>query len=428
MLPYGTPLGSGRYMLGKEEGIGGYSICYRAWDGEQDRIVAIKELFTDRLASRQPDGSVYPIFGCTQDFRAALEGSQAEALMLQSMIREPGIVQYYDDFMDNNTYYIVTEFVRGSTLDDYVSDIIKKTSLPMPANPAVNVTMQLLSFVAQMHKANFLHLDLKPSNIHVREDASMCLLDLGSAREKLRARDMNVRHTLTPGYAALEQYEVDAVLTPQADIYGMGATLYHCLTGRIPPEAPRRAEGVFMLPPSALNPTVSAALDEIVDKAMALNANERYRSATEFRSALKRLALPPSLPEPPPPPPPDRAVRRAPVLRRALAGMVELFLGLVVCIAMAVGGLPQADQLIGIGIIAWFLCQILLPLNEKPTPGMVLTGLLFARIDPTKEMTLTRALSRALLITLLGGLLVFSRDKEGRLLQDRVCGLDVVVA
>lgn len=144
-----------------------------------------------------------------------------------------GIVQVYSVFEENNTAYMVMEFVKGKTLQDLVD-----TRGPLPEKEVVGYITQAADALTAVHEAKLLHRDIKPENLMVTEDGRVVLVDFGTARAFAAGKAKHMTAMLTPGYAPLEQYGQEARFEPYTDLYALGGTCYHLLTGQMPVQAP----------------------------------------------------------------------------------------------------------------------------------------------------------------------------------------------
>jgi len=204
-----------------------------------------------------------------------------EARLLASL-NHPGIVRVYDFFEENNTAYMVMEFLRGKSL----AKLVEERGGALSEREAVGYILKVCEALDVVHKAGYLHRDIKPDNIIVCEDGRVVLIDFGAARAHMAGKTGRMTVILTPGFAPYEQYATMARFGPPLDIYALGATLYFLLTGEVPVSAPDRAIGVELKSVRELNGSVSRQVDEAVMKAMAMKVNERPQSVEEFVKLL----------------------------------------------------------------------------------------------------------------------------------------------
>lgn len=286
-LPLNSKLGNERYVVEKVLGAGGFGITYKAFDRILQRSVAIKEFFPNPGCIRQ-GRSVFPAGNFNiQTYQEAKQEFIREAQLL-AKFNHPNIVKVYDYFEENNTAYMVMEFVEGKSL----TELLRERGGVIPEDEVLKYTLQIAEALREIHKANWLHRDIKPDNIMVRANGEAVLIDFGIARQFTAMKTQSMTSALTDGYAPLEQYGSKARFGPYTDIYALGATLYHLLTGQIPPSAPDRAHGVELKPPHEINRKVSREISEAIMKAMEMEVNKRPQNVDEFISLLKTAQLP----------------------------------------------------------------------------------------------------------------------------------------
>jgi serine/threonine protein kinase len=290
-LPVGTKLHGGVYSVGRVLGQGGFGITYLGGDIRSRRPVAIKEFFpygsTRRGTNVHPFGALGPA-----DFASARDKFLDEARIL-ARFDHPGIVDVYGTFAENNTAYMVMELLRGKSLGQLIAE-----RGGLPEAEAVGYIIQVAEALEVVHRANLLHRDLKPDNIMLIEDGKAVLIDFGTARNFAAGRTGRMTTMVTPGYAPLEQYGERVRFGPFTDVYALGGTLFHALTGQMPPSATDRASGVDLLPPHRVNPAVGAGVSEAVLWAMKMRVNERPQTVREFLGALRSAGVTASPPAP----------------------------------------------------------------------------------------------------------------------------------
>ena len=245
-LPVGTVL-RGQYQVGKVLGQGGFGITYLGWDLNLDIPIAIKEYYPNSFVTRDCTQTLEVISNggnFDEVFRNNRERFLREARTLAKLrdIRE--IVQIYNFFQENNTAYIIMEFVQGVTLKDYIQSRGGRIS----TEESLSLLRPVMAALSQVHAAGLVHRDISPDNIMLTPDGSAKLLDFGAVRDVGNA-DVNKLMTksteaiLKHGFAPMEQYQTHGTLGPWTDVYAMCATVYYCLTGRIPADAPARVLG-----------------------------------------------------------------------------------------------------------------------------------------------------------------------------------------
>ncbi len=287
-LRAGTKLQQGKFTVSAVLGQGGFGITYLATDTALRRRVAIKELFPHGCM-RQSGSVVLPPPPSplnAREFDRAKEWFVKEAQTLARFVH-PGIVRVYTEFTENNTAYMVMEYLQGRTLAEWW---IENGGAPSEAE-AVSFAMAIGQALTEVHEAGVLHRDVKPQNVIVTDDRRTVLLDFGAARELTAVMTV----MLTSGFAPMEQYGSGTRVGVSVDVYGLGATLYTLLTGTAPVPAPDRLSGRVLMPPERLNAQVSQRVSKAVMKSMEIDASARYQSMAEFLEALGREG-PPSPP------------------------------------------------------------------------------------------------------------------------------------
>lgn len=264
-----------RYRVVRQLGRGGMGAVYEAVDLRLGHTVALKQTLTS-------DQELWKQF-------------EREA-RLMARLNHPVLPRVSDYFTEGHRAFLVMQFVEGSDL----AEIITQQPGPFPRNAVVAWADQLLDALIYLHahERQIIHRDIKPHNLKLTPAGQIVLLDFGLAKTQVEdsSGDASCPSVFgyTPRYAPLEQIQ-DLGTTPQSDIYALGATLYHLLTGVKPPDALARATALVSARPNPLKPAneinsaVGAELTAILSKAMAQNPDERYRSATEFREALRRI-------------------------------------------------------------------------------------------------------------------------------------------
>ncbi len=264
-----------RYRIVKLLGQGGMGAVYKAWDIRLNRPVALKEM------TPQP--------GLLPELLAQLRQQfESEAQVLATLVH-PYLVRVTDYFVWHENQYLVMDFVEG---EDLATRIVREGA---QSEPELRLWMaQLLEALDYCHKKGVLHRDIKPQNIIITPENRAVLVDFGL----VKLWDPNDPHTKTvmrgagtPEYAPPEQYDLGSGHTdPRSDVYALGATLYHAITGRIPPTATQRmANPATFLAPRRIKVELSSALEQLILRAMAVAMPERFQSAAAMGQALRAL-------------------------------------------------------------------------------------------------------------------------------------------
>jgi serine/threonine protein kinase len=281
-LPQGHTLH--HYRIAKTLGGGGFSIVYLAFDTAAHRPVVIKEYLPSNQATRLEDESVESLSAeTTTTFRQGMRRFFDEAAVL-AKVNHPNIVRVTDFFRENNTVYLVMQHEQGKDLRWY----IKRHGGRLSEKFIRTVFPQMLEGLRELHKLNLLHLDIKPSNIFLRPGGRPLLLDFGAATTAFTGTQRAGAHTLTLGFAPLEQHQRGHI-GPWTDLYAIGATIWACMSGRAPPAALKRAERDTYKPAvKQFARRYSRELLEAVDWCLQQNQLERPQKVDELLEALNR--------------------------------------------------------------------------------------------------------------------------------------------
>jgi serine/threonine protein kinase len=244
-LPAGTVVGE--YRIERVLGVGGFGLTYLATDTNLDLPVALKEYFPAEIAVRgaphldgdEANESLADIFPASEDDRPTFQWGLARFLdeaRTLAAFRHPNIVRVMRFFQANRSAYMVMEFVRGADLSQWA-----KSRRPLDDAALLAIAKPVLEGLAVIHQAGFIHRDVKPGNIYMREDASPVLLDFGAARSQLgKSGNGEMTAVVSPGYAPVEQYSESSPQGPWSDLYAMGGVMYWLVTGNKPVDATAR--------------------------------------------------------------------------------------------------------------------------------------------------------------------------------------------
>lgn len=282
-LPEGTLLREGQYKIIRVLGAGGFGITYRAWHSEFRTDVAIKQY--------APSAKNAAVLAKRTD--SGVNRFMYEASLLRKL-EHPSIVRVLDAFREGEEAFFVMYFLEGETF--------KKAMNRAGIEQVRKWGVQLCEALEHAHSKQLIHGDIKPSNIIIHKNRAV-LIDFGLANRFLTNEDGAVqpdapsliwqKDTPTPlmagtnGYAALEQNLPGKKLGPATDIYGLGATLYHGMTGKVPVGAKDRDEHE-LAEASVENPRVPAYISQALAKALALRSKDRYQQVKDFRLALAK--------------------------------------------------------------------------------------------------------------------------------------------
>ncbi|MES9832652.1 MAG: serine/threonine-protein kinase [Candidatus Thiodiazotropha sp. LLP2] len=280
-MPEGTEIDC--YVIMKVVASGGFSLIYLAEDEDTQDEVIIKEFLPKKLARRSSNGKVVPLEDKQIDnFNRSLRLFYQEAKVLASL-RHPNIVQVRGFFLANNTGYLVMDHERGKNLASY----IKKRSGSLSTRFIMTVFPPILDALSQIHSRNLLHLDIKPSNIHLRTGGNPLLLDFGAVHE-VRNEGTRTGRVVTTGFSPVEQYYQSGNVGPWSDVYAIGASMRACLDGKAPPSAIERHAKEKLKPAARIyRRRYPAAMLEAIDWAMEIDYEKRPQNASELLNALQ---------------------------------------------------------------------------------------------------------------------------------------------
>ncbi|MFN2643427.1 MAG: serine/threonine-protein kinase [Burkholderiales bacterium] len=279
-LPAGSRLEN--YRITRTLASGGFSFVYFAHD-DNGAAVVIKEYLPSSLAVRT-DGAAEPKVAAAdlKRFRYGMKCFFEEGRALAGL-QHPNVVRVLNFFRANETVYLVMRYEEGRSLESEI-----RSRRELPDEVWVRSTFaQLLNGLREVHSNKLLHLDIKPSNVYLRNDGSPILLDFGASRQTLSSEGVKLPPTYTLGFAAPEQYARRAELGPWTDIYSVGATVYACLAGSAPQPAHKRLTEDELVPARrAFAERYSELLLEIVDWCLRLDHLKRPQSVLALQKAL----------------------------------------------------------------------------------------------------------------------------------------------
>ena len=348
-LPVGAVLAE-KYLVGRVLGQGGFGITYVGWDLNLDIRVCIKEFYPSSTVNR--DHRFTRCVNCNTTgmetgYAASRERFLREAKSLAKFRGEHQIVSIFDFFQANNTAYIVMEYVEGIDLARYVA----RRGGRIGMDETLRILKPAMEALSLVHASGLIHRDISPDNImlHPRDGAK--LLDFGAVRQ---VNDPNADRELThateailkSGFAPMEQYSSRGSLGPWTDVYTLSATIYYCVTGRIPPDAVTRSTEDDALDWSGAE-NITPEQIRVLEHGMALRARDRIPSVKELMDSLcapktpkpqpKPQPAPAPRPQPKPQPKPQPAPQPAPAPRPQPAPARKRSRSLVViCAAAAV--------------------------------------------------------------------------------------------
>lgn len=251
----------GKYKILNEIGHGGMSTVYLAINEKANKPWAVKEVRKS----------------CRKDFQIIRQSLLMEMELLKKL-KHPNLPSIVDVIDDKDNLLIVMDYIEGNTLEKLVQE-----QGAQKQEEVVKWAIQLCDVLDYLHtrKPAVIYRDMKPSNVMLKSDGSVVLIDFGTAREYKAHNTADTTCLGTQGYAAPEQFGDMGQTDARTDIYCLGATMYHLVTGHNPAEPPYE-----MYPITKWNPRLSTGLEQIIQKCTCKNPHDRYQSAKELKDAL----------------------------------------------------------------------------------------------------------------------------------------------
>ncbi len=264
MLEIGSLI-EGKYKILNKIGQGGMSVVYLAMNEKANKQWAIKEVRKDGM----------------KDFEVVKQGLVVETDMLKKL-SHPNLPSIVDIIDEEDTFLIVMDYIQGNPLSKSLEEFGAQ-----PQDNVINWAKQLCDVLGYLHTRTpaIIYRDMKPANIMLKPNGDVTLIDFGTARE---FKEKNIADTTclgTIGYAAPEQFGGMGQTDARTDIYCLGATLYHLVTGCSPCEPPYEIK-----PITQINPTLSSGLEKIILKCTQRNPEDRYQSAAELKYDLEHIS------------------------------------------------------------------------------------------------------------------------------------------
>ena len=288
-LPPDTVIGG--YQVVRKLSAGGFGVVYLAVDNEGQQV-AVKEYLPSSLATAPP-GELLPQVAPEKLslYRLGLKSFFEEGRSL-AQISHSSVVSVLNFFRENETVYMVMNYLEGATLQDFIitaRDL--KQAKVFRESTIRSLFDEILRGLRIVHQHKMLHLDIKPANIFITDDNRAVMIDFGAAREVLSKEGNFIRPMYTPGFAAPEMYRRDSSMGPWTDIYAIGTCIYACMQGYLPNDAPRRLEKdrLALATQARLRGGVySDNLTEVVEWCMSLDPLSRPQSVFALQKELSR--------------------------------------------------------------------------------------------------------------------------------------------
>lgn len=278
----------GRYLVGRVLGFGGFGVTYICWDFTLQQKVAIKEYLPSEFATRLIGHTQVSVFGGKKEeqFGDGMDQFVEEAKRLAQFQNEDGIVRIFDSFAENNTAYIVMEYLEGETLTAYLERNGK-----ISFDDAVQMLTPALKSLEIIHKAGIIHRDIAPDNIFLTKDGKVKLIDFGAARYATTTHSRSLTVIIKPGYSPEEQYRSRGDQGPHTDVYAIAAVLYRMITGTVLPDSLERRtnferSGKDIVVPASRNCQISKSQENAIMNALNVRIEDRTPTAAQFLEEL----------------------------------------------------------------------------------------------------------------------------------------------
>ncbi len=289
-LPPETLLQDGKFRIDQQIGAGGFGITYLAEDTGLERTVVIKECFADGYCRRKGSHVFVEAAGFSETFRQIVDMFLREARSI-AMLRHPNIVSVHQVFEENGTAYMVLNLIEGRDL----ADIIELGDEELSPDQIHGILVKLLDAIDLVHSNGLLHRDISPDNVLLDKWGSPILIDFGAVREDASksTRSGSSMLVVKDGYSPLEFYSTGAAQRANSDLYALGATLYHLISGKAPADAETRFNTITdgaadpCQPLAGRFPAYDPVVLETIDEAMQLDPDARLQSARVWLNRIE---------------------------------------------------------------------------------------------------------------------------------------------
>lgn len=281
-LDPGTIIG-GKYIVGRVLSYGGHTVSYMGMDAEKNRKVIVKEYLPSDFSTRSEGEKEVTIYSGDgqQQFEQGLTNFLNEANRIQHLRNINGIAKVYDCVSENETGYVISEYVEGHTLKE-----ILENGKRYSAEEAANFICKILQGLVEVHRMDIVHCDISPETIMVTNSGDIKLTDFGATRYVTTANSKSLSIILKRGFAPEEQYRSRGVRGPWTDVYALGAVMYDMITGTVPQESVERALSDDLKEPSKLGISIPKNMENALMNALNVYQKDRTPSAEAFLAEL----------------------------------------------------------------------------------------------------------------------------------------------
>lgn len=281
-LDPGTIIG-GKYIVGRVLSYGGHTVSYMGMDAEKNRKVIVKEYLPSDFSTRSEGEKEVTIYSGDgqQQFEQGLTNFLNEANRIQHLQNINGIAKVYDCISENETGYVISEYVEGHTLKE-----ILETGKRYSAEEAADFIRKILQGLVEVHRMDIVHCDISPETIMITNSGDIKLTDFGATRYVTTANSKSLSIILKRGFAPEEQYRSKGVRGPWTDVYALGAVMYYMITGTVPQESVERALSDDLKEPSKLGISIPKNIENALMNALNVYQKDRTPSAEAFLAEL----------------------------------------------------------------------------------------------------------------------------------------------
>ncbi len=278
-----TYLHNSQYIIGAVLGKGGFGITYTGYDNQNYRKVAIKEFYPSSVVYR--DGSQTTEIEVPSNMKQIYDNGVRkfydEAVTLSKLQDIPSIVDIYDFFYENNTAYIVMEFIDGTAVDKIVMN-----QGGLDVDITLTIYYPIIQALKKVHEAGILHRDISPSNVMLDDRFKARLIDFGSSRAYSHEMSTDLTVILKKGFAPIEQYSRKGKHGPAEDVYAICASMYYSMTGKVPPAAPDRRVFDTLQPIHSYSIDIPSNIENIIMKGLSVQKEDRYPDMAALGRAI----------------------------------------------------------------------------------------------------------------------------------------------
>ncbi len=273
----------GKYIAGRVLEYGGYSVTYLGWDAELSRKVTIREYLPSDFSTRAKGEMEVTIYSgdALEQFEEGLGTFLNEGNTIEHLPGLQGIAQVYDCIAENETGYIVNEYLEGQNLKE-----ILETGKKYEVDEALPIIRALLGGLQQIHASGVMHYDIAPENVVITMAGEVKLVNFGATKYSTTSNSKSLAIILKPGYAPEEQYRSMGEKGPWSDVYAVAALMYRMITGNVPDESVERAMIDNLKAPSDLGVKMPKAMENALMNALNVYKENRTPSAEQFMKDL----------------------------------------------------------------------------------------------------------------------------------------------